>query len=215
MLQRPVDHSRDDRTCDPALQAEMHPSEVTELLVRWREGDADALDRLMPLVYRELHQVARRNMNLEQGSTLQATALVHEAYLRLIRMDVAWKGRVHFFAVAAGAMRRILVDRARRRRAAKRGGEARPVELAAVAEQARGQELGADELLALDHALAALAALDERKARVLELRLFGGLTIAEAATALSIATATVERELRMARAWVRHQLRGDDHVARP
>ncbi len=184
------------------------PSEVTELLVRWRDGDASALHRLMPLVYRELHHVARRQMNQEKGSTLQATALVHEAYLRLLRMDVSWKGRVHFFAVAAGAMRRILVDRARKRRAAKRGGEARPVDLTEVADQVAGRQLGADELLALDDALERLTELDARKAKVLELRLFGGLTIAETATALAIATATVERELRMARAWVARRLRG-------
>ena len=184
------------------------PSEVTGLLQRWREGDDGALGQLMPLVYDELHRVARHHMKDEQGSTLQATALVHEAYLRLLRMEVPWQGRVHFFAVAAGAMRRILVDRARRRRADKRGGEARPVELGEVADLVAGRQLDVDELLALDDALCRLAELDARKAKVLELRLFGGLTIQETSEALSIATATVERELRMARAWVARRLRG-------
>ncbi|MEM1178981.1 MAG: ECF-type sigma factor [Acidobacteriota bacterium] len=184
-------------------------SEVTALLKRWRGGDGDAFDRLMPIVYNELQHVARNHMRAEDGSTLQATALVHEAYLRLLKMDVEWQGRVHLFAVAAGAMRRILVDRARRRRAEKRGGEARPVELGEVADFVADGGLGADELVALDEVLHDLAELDERKAKVLELRLFGGLTIQETAEAVDISTATVERELRMARAWVARRLRGD------
>ena len=197
-----------DTTMPPASGDDPSPSEVTGLLRRWREGDSQALDRLMPLVYDELHRVARHHMTHEQGSTLQATALVHEAYLRLLRMDVPWEGRVHFFAVAAGAMRRVLVDRARRRRADKRGGEAQPVELAAVADLVAARELDTDELLALDEALSRLAELDGRKAKVLELRLFGGLTIQETSEAMSIATATVERELRMGRAWVKRRIRG-------
>ena len=189
-------------------EAQVSPSEVTGLLERWRGGDSDAFDQLMPIVYRELHHVARNHMRGEDGSTLQATALVHETYLRLLRMDVDWQGRVHLFAVAAGAMRRILVDRARRRRAEKRGGEAQPVELAEVADLVASQGLDADELLALDDALRSLGELDDRKAKVLELRLFGGLTIQETSEALSISTATVERELRMARAWVARRLEG-------
>ena len=180
---------------DPASAPRSTPSEVTGLLKRWREGDSHAFDRLMPLVYDELHSVAQNHMSHEKGSTLQATALVHEAYLRLLRMEIPWQGRVHFFAVAAGAMRRVLVDRARRRRADKRGGEAQPVELAEVSDLIADRQLGTDELLALDDALSRLADLDARKARVLELRLFGGLTIQETSEALSIATATVEREL--------------------
>ncbi len=183
-------------------------SEVTGLLKRWRDGDCHALDRLMPLVYDELHSVARHHMTDEKGSTIQATALVHEAYLRLLRMEIPWEGRVHFFAVAAGAMRRVLVDRARRRRADKRGGDAKPVELAEVADLVAGRQLDAEELLALDDALSRLGELDARKAKVLELRLFGGLTIQETSEALSIATATVERELRMGRAWVARRIRG-------
>ncbi len=193
---------------DPVAGGAPSPTEVTGLLQRWREGDAHALGRLMPLVYDELHRVARRHMRDEKGSTLQATALVHEAYLRLLRMEVPWQGRVHFFAVAAGAMRRILVDRARRRRADKRGGEAKPVELAEVADLVAGRQMDIDELIALDDALSRLAELDARKAKVLELRLFGGLTIKETSEATSIATATVERELRMARTWVARRLRG-------
>lgn len=186
------------------------PSEVTGLLQRWRQGDSAAFDRLMPIVYRELQHVARNHMRDEDGSTLQATALVHEAYLRLLKMDVEWQGRVHLFAVAAGAMRRILVDRARRRRAEKRGGEAQAVELAQVADLVAEGGLGADDLMALDDALKSLGELDARKAKVLELRLFGGLTIQETSEALDISTATVERELRMARAWVARRLRGAD-----
>jgi RNA polymerase sigma factor (TIGR02999 family) len=193
---------------EQATPADPEPSEVTELLLRWRDGDAGALDRLMPLVYHELRRVASHHMSHEKGSTLQATALVHEAYLRLLRMEVEWQGRVQFFAIAAGAMRRILVDRARRRRADKRGGEAQPVELAEVADLVAAHELDADELIALDDALERLAELDPRKAKVLELRLFGGLTIQETSEAMSIATATVERELRMARAWVARRIRG-------
>ena len=186
------------------------PSEVTGLLVRWRDGESAALDRLMPLVYEELHQVARNHMSSEQGSTLQATALVHEAYLRMMKMDVPWQNRAHFFAIAAGAMRRILVDRARRRRAEKRGGEAMPVELSEVADLVVSPGMGTEDLLALDHALERLTKLDGRKAKVLELRLFGGLTIDETAEVLHISTATVERELRMGRAWVSREIRGDD-----
>ncbi|MEM8997179.1 MAG: ECF-type sigma factor [Acidobacteriota bacterium] len=201
-----VDPDTDTDVDEPSAE---RTSEVTALLQRWRGGDSEAFDRLMPIVYRELQHVARNHMRSEDGSTLQATALVHEAYLRLLQMDVDWQGRVHLFAVAAGAMRRILVDRARRRRAEKRGGEARDVELGEVADLLVGEGLGADELLALDETLRDLAELDTRKAKVLELRLFGGLTIQETAEALDISTATVERELRMARAWAARRLRGD------
>lgn len=211
-----------DRTSTPAGPPSSHrdaspdprPSEVTGLLARWRDGDERAFDRLMPLVYDELRRVAQRNMASEnEGNTLQATALVHEAYLRLSRMDVAWNGRVHFFAVAAGAMRRILVDRARRRRADKRGGEAPQVELGEVAELVAADGLRPDQLLALDRALEDLAEMDPRKARVLELRLFGGLTIDETAESLGASTATVERDLRLGRAWVARLLRGEDDSA--
>ena len=193
----------------PVVDGQDAPTEVTGLLVRWREGDSEAFDRLMPLVYEELRLVARKNMAAEGANTLQATALVHEAYLRLSRMDIAWNGRVHFFAVAAGAMRRILVDRARRRRADKRGGESLRTDLGEAVEVAAPEGLSPDQLLALDQALGELAELNPRKARVLELRLFGGLTIAETAEATDASTATVERDLRLGRAWVSKRLRGE------
>ncbi len=208
---QPCHSSQDVSNPNPGSGA-VNPDQVTGLLVRWRDGDSGALDRLMPLVYEELHHVAQRHMGSEQGSTLQATALVHEAYLRMLKMDVPWQNRAHFFAIAAGAMRRILVDRARRRRAEKRGGEARPVELSEVADLVEAPGMNPDDLLFLDKSLKSLAALDSRKARVLELRLFGGLSIDETAEALSISTATVERELRMGRAWIARRLRGGDEA---
>ncbi len=176
----------------------MSSSEVSRLLLAWKEGDGDAREQLVPLVYDELREVARRYMRSERQITLQPTALVNEAYLRLAAADVPWTGRKHFFAVAAGIMRRLLVDEARRRQAKKRGGgepvltfdeELLPIERS-------------DELIALDDALEALAAVDERKGRVVELRFFAGLTIAEAAQALEVSHATVERDLAMARAWL-------------
>ncbi len=176
----------------------MPDSEVSRLLAAWKEGDAEARDQMMPLVYDELHRLAQRYMATERQITLQPTALVNEAYLRLMGADVPWNDRVHFFAVAAGIMRRLLVDEARRRQAKKRGGgepvltfdeELLPIERS-------------DELIALDDALEALAAVDERKGRVVELRFFAGLTIAEAAQALEVSHATVERDLAMARAWL-------------
>ncbi len=178
--------------------------EVTRLLLSWREGDRAALDRLIPIVYAELRRVAQRQMSGEEGSTLEATALVNEVYLRLVGMDLGWTGRVHFFAVAAGLMRRILVDRARRRLTRKRGGRAVDLDLDLLPAAARP----AEELLALDRALAALAAEDARKAKVLELRLFAEMSIEETAAALAISTATVERDLRLARAFVAARLEG-------
>ncbi len=178
-------------------------SEVTRLLRDWRSGDATARDRLMPLVYDDLRRVAQRHMTHENSdATLQATALVNEAYLRLIDVEVDWQDRVHFFALAAGMMRRILVDRARRRQAKKRGGEERPVTLVDVAGIGRPVE----DLLALDQALKELEAADPRKCRVLELRYFGGLTTDETAEALGLSKPTVERDLRSAKAWVTSRL---------
>ncbi len=178
------------------------PSEVTLLLGAWSQGDSGALNKLMPQVYDELRKVAQRHMNLEENSTLQATALVNEAYMRLLDMDVAFNDRVHFFAVAAGLMRRILVDRARRRRAQKRGGGERAVVLEDVPAGVRRS----DDLLALDQALRSLAEKDPRKARVLELRLFGGLTIDETCRAMDLSHASVERDLKTAKAWVMQRL---------
>lgn len=186
----------------------LEPTEVSGLLSRWRAGDQAALQRLLPLIYDELHALARRSMQGERpGHTLQTTALIHEAYLRLCGADVAWDGRVHFLAVAAQTMRRILVDHARARGRSKRGSGAAPITLddALLVSPERP-----DELLALDEALVRLAALDARKARAVELHYFGGLTYDETAQALAISPATVDRELRLAKAWLYRELRPEE-----
>ena len=181
---------------------------VTGLLLKWGQGDEDALERLIPLVHRELHQIARRCMVGERaGHSLQATVLVNEAYLRLVNAkDVAWNDRAHFLAVAARVMRRILVDHARGRRARKRGGPAARVtftEALVVTNEPR------EDFLALDDALQALAAFDERKSRVIELRFFGGLSVEETATVLKVSPETVMRDWRLAKAWLQREMRGD------
>ena len=157
--------------------------DVTGLLLSWRQGDAEALDRLVPLVYDELRRVARRHLRREQpGHALQATALVHEVYLRLVDVDrLTLKNRTHFFAVAAKLMRQILVDHARRQRADKRGGGVTMVSLDEVSPAAQPTSV---DVLALDEALDALSAIDDRQCRVVELRFFAGLNIDEAADAL-------------------------------
>jgi len=174
---------------------------VTQLLLRWSEGDKAALGKLMPLVYRELRRLAGHYMRRERpGHTLQASALVNEAYLRLVdyrRMQ--WQNRAHFFAVAAQAMRRVLVEHARSRQYAKRGGTAQRISLDDVAVLTDQQ---AAELVALDDALTSLEALDARKARIVELRYIGGLSIEESAETLGVSTATVERDWRSAKAWL-------------
>ena len=182
-------------------------SDVTRLLQAWSDGDPAALDELLPVVYRELHHQAERYMrNQSPGHTLQATALVNEAYLRLAgREPIEWKSRAHFFGVAAKAMRSILVDHARARQASKRGGGVAPVTLA-DAGQSGGQPV---EVLELDETLKRLAELDPRKASLVELRWFGGLSIEEAAEVLSVSTATAKREWRTARAWLRRELSPD------
>lgn len=181
------------------------PGEVTQLLQRWRAGDESALDALLPLLYDELRRLADGYLRAEHaGHTLQATALVHEAYLRLAGVDVAWEDRVHFLALAARAMRRVLVDHARAGRRVKRGGDAARVtfdEALLVSAQPSA------DMVELDDALDRLAALDERKAKVIELHFFGGLTYAEAAAALGISPATVDRDLRAAKAWLYRELR--------
>jgi RNA polymerase sigma factor (TIGR02999 family) len=184
-----------------------HPTEVTELLLKWGQGDEGALERLIPLVYRELHQIARRHMGHEgAGHSLQATALVNEAYLRLIgAKDVAWHDRAHFLAVAARVMRRILVDHARARRYQKRGGHAAKVtfdEALVVTNEPR------HDFVALDDALEALATFDERKSRVIELRFFGGLSVEETASVLKVSPATVMGDWRLAKAWLQREMRG-------
>jgi len=180
--------------------------EVTRILQDWGKGDQQALDRLMPLVYAELRSLARRYLRRERSDhTLQATALVHEAYLRLVdQSGVTWQNRAHFFGVAAQAMRRILVDHARRHHAAKRGGPAFKVSLDDVMIAATERS---DDLLALDDALTRLAELDPRQGRIVELRLFSGLTVEETADALGISPATVKREWTSAKAWLTREVR--------
>ena len=182
-------------------------SDVTQLLLAWRQGDADALERLLPLVYAELHRLAHDRMRGERaGQTLQTTALVHEAYLRLVDgAVVAWNDRVHFYAVCARLMRRILVDRARARGADKRGGDAPHVELH---ERHGTVQVKDAEIAALDEALTRLAAEDPRRSKVVELRYFGGLTVEETAAVLGISVQTVARDWTVARLWLLHELRG-------
>jgi RNA polymerase sigma factor (TIGR02999 family) len=179
--------------------------DVTGLLLSWRQGDAAALDRLVPLVYDELRRVARRHLQRElPGHALQATALVHEVYLRLVDVDrLTLKNRTHFFAVAAKLMRQILVDHARRQHADKRGGGATMVSLQDVSPAAQPPSV---DVLALDQALEALSAIDVRQGGVVELRFFAGLDIDETAEALGISTATVEREWALAKAWLFRRL---------
>ena len=181
------------------------PQEVTRLLLDWSKGDQAALDRLMPLVDRELHRLAHHYMRQEKaGHTLQTTALVNEAYLRLVdQKQVHWKNRAHFFALSAQLMRRILVDHARRRKYAKRGGDAPRVSFDEA--MAVSRERSAD-LISLDDALEKLAAIDPRKSRIVELRFFGGLSIEETAEALSVSPLTVKRDWSMAKAWLYNSL---------
>jgi RNA polymerase sigma factor (TIGR02999 family) len=181
------------------------PPDVTQLLQAWSDGDGHALERLMPLVYEELHRLAKRYMAREQpGQTLQVTALVNEAYLRLTDWKkVHWQNRAHFFGVSAQLMRRILVDFARSRHYAKRGGGAPALSLEEAA--VVSQEKDAD-LVALDDALNALAAIDPRQSQVVELRFFGGLSVEETAEVLKISLRTVKREWSLAQAWLYREI---------
>lgn len=187
------------------------PQDVTRLLVAWGNGDQAALDELMPLVYRELHRLAHRHLGRERGChTLQTTALVHEAYLRLIdQKEAQWQNRAQFFAVSATLMRRILVDRARARRYQKRGGGAQQV---TFDEALQVSDERAAEVVALDEALTALAEFDERKSRMVELRFFGGLSIDEAAEVLGVSPGTVMRDWTLAKTWLQREInkRGQD-----
>jgi RNA polymerase sigma factor (TIGR02999 family) len=177
---------------------------VTQLLHRWRDGDAGALDDLMPIVYGELRRLARRHMAAERSDhTLQHTALVHEAYLELVGMEVGWNNRSHFFAVAARAMRHILVDHARGRKRDKRGGELVRVELDAVADRPARDAL---DLEVLDDALDRLRRIDARQSEMLEMRYFGGLTQQELSEVLGVSLATVNRDLSAAKDWLRRDL---------
>jgi RNA polymerase sigma factor (TIGR02999 family) len=183
------------------------PKEITRLLVAWGEGDPSALAELTPLVYEELHRLAHHYMSGERdGHTLQTTALVNEAYVRLIDWkNVRWQNRAHFFGVSAQLMRRILVDFARSRDSNKRGPGARTVSLDEAAGIADDQ--GTD-MVAIDDALNALAKLDARQSRVVELRFFGGLSIEETAEVLQVSAATVRRDWSLARAWLRREITG-------
>lgn len=183
------------------------PTQVTRLLEAWNDGDASAAEALVPLVYNELHRLAHFALDREaEGHTLQTTALVHEAYVRLVGADLAWEGRRHFLSVAARAMRQVLVDYARRRRSQKRGGGQVAEDLDAVERLVPGGMAPDEGLLELDEALERLFALDERKGRAVELHYFGGLSYEEVAEALEISPATVHRDLRMARAWLQKEL---------
>jgi len=178
---------------------------VTALLQAWRAGDEQALAAMMPIVHDELRKLARRSMAGERPDhTLQATALVNEAYLRLVDLKrIQWQDRAHFFAMSARLMRRILVDHARARRYNKRGGGVRPVSLDEALHVAANAER---DLVALDEALAALAATDERKARIVELRFFGGLSVDEVASVLHVSPETVGRDWRLAKAWLAREI---------
>jgi RNA polymerase sigma-70 factor, ECF subfamily len=181
---------------------------VTGLLLKWGRGDEDALQQLIPLVHAELHRIAQRHIGHERPDhSLQATALINEAYLRLVDAKaVAWHDRAHFLAVAARVMRHILVDHARARHYQKRGGQAVRVTFdeGLVVTNERDPSL-----IALDEALKALARFDERKSRVIEMRFFGGLTVEETASVLNVSPATVMGDWRLAKAWLQREMRGD------
>jgi RNA polymerase sigma factor (TIGR02999 family) len=185
--------------------------QITRLLKAWSGGDAAALNRLTPLVYAELRNLARRYLRRESpGNTLQTIGLVHEAYLRLVDVkDVDWHDRLHFFAVSAQMMRRILVDAARARTSAKRGGNLRRANHSTAMNLDQIPDLGTDkgaELIALDDALNVLAQMNARHARVVELRFFGGLSVEETASLLSISPQSVMRDWKLARAWLKREL---------
>lgn len=188
------------------MSQENYSKDVTQLLIAYGEGDRRALDQLLPIVYAELHQIALRHMRRERADhTLNATALVHEAYLKLMDQDqVSWQNRAHFFAIASRVMRQILISYARKHNAEKRGG-GQPNTILDGKEIALGER--ADELLALDEALTRLSSFDERLAQVVEYRFFGGLTIEETATVMEISTMTVKRDWNKAKAWLYRELR--------
>jgi RNA polymerase sigma factor (TIGR02999 family) len=181
--------------------------QITQLLQSWNQGDQDAIDKLVPLVYDELHRLAQRYMADERPDhTLQTTALINEAYVRLVDSAHAnWEGRTHFFGVCAQVMRRILVDWARSRQALKRGGDVRALDLDEAL--ATAKQPGTD-LVAIDDALKALAAIDPRKGQVVELRFFGGLSVKETAEVLKVSPETVQRDWKLAKSWLRRELSG-------
>ena len=182
------------------------PNQVTRLLIDWQHGDQAALDDLLPLVYNELHKLAAGYLRGERHNhTLQPTALIHEAYLKMVNQDVPeWQNRAHFFGVAARLMRQILVDHARTRGASKRGGEQPLIPLEDAPPVFTHED--ASRLLTLNEALTKLASLDERKVRVIEMRAFGGMTVEDTARALGVSEPTVKRDMRLAQAWLRREL---------
>jgi RNA polymerase sigma factor (TIGR02999 family) len=182
------------------------PQDITRLLREWSDGDRDALDQLLPLVYDELHRQASRYRRRERPDhTLQTTAIIHEAYLKLIdQRNVRWQSRTHFFAIASMAMRRVLVNYAKSRQREKRGGADWKVPLDDAQVTTVTEDSG--EIIALDEALSRLAALDEQQARVVELRYFSGLSLEETAEVLKVSRATVARDWKMAKAWLYHEL---------
>jgi RNA polymerase sigma factor (TIGR02999 family) len=183
---------------------------VTELLLLWNRGNRDALDQLIPLVHAELLKLARGYMSHEKAHTLEPTALVNEAYLRLVDMPrVGWTDRAHFFAVAARLMRHILVDLARAKNAQKRGGGARVVSITTAIDKA---QVPAYDVIGLNRALDKMSTFDTRRAQVIELRIFGGLTVEETAAALAISTDTVTRDWKLAKAWLARELGGTSNA---
>jgi RNA polymerase sigma-70 factor (ECF subfamily) len=189
---------------DPDLRAQ----DVTRLLQEWRSGRKDALDRLMPLVYDELHFIASRHRSRERsGGPLQTTALVNEAYLKLVgQRNVDWQNRAHFFAIAATLMRRILVDHARREQRPKHGGDAVAVSLDDVPGLAQAAPVDTVDAIALDTALTKLETIDPEQARIVELRFFGGLTVEETGEVMDRSPATIKREWTLAKGWLYREL---------
>lgn len=186
---------------------------LTDLLGAWSRGDAQALESLTPLVYRELHRLAHHYLRSEPRRALQTTELVNEAFLRLLDSDISWSDRCHFYVVAARTMRRVLVDLARRAAAAKRDGAERELPLwsddGPTIDVPSAGEAGPVDLLVLDEALVELSEADPRKGRAIELRYFAGLSVAEIAGVLEISVPTAERDLRLAKAWLGQAIRGD------
>ena len=182
------------------------PNQVTRLLVNWRHGDKGALDQLMPLVYQQLRRLAAGYLKSERRNhTLEPTALVHEAYVRMVEQEMPdWQNRAHFYGVAARLMRQILVDHARTQKATKRGGDQEKIALDDAPPIFTSDN--ATAVLSLDEALSRLALLDERKARVFEMRAFGGMSVEDTAIAVGISEPTVKRDMRLAQAWMRREL---------
>ena len=187
------------------VSGEVSSENLTQLLMDWSKGDAQALEKIIPLVYRDLHRLAERYLRFESPShTLQSTALVHEAYLRLIdQRNTRWQNRAHFFGISAQLIRRILVDHARARKAGKRGGDAAKIQIDESVAAPEQQNL---DLVVLDDCLKALAAIDPQQARVVELRYFAGLTVEETAEVMHVSPTTVKREWRLARAWLHREI---------